>query len=62
MQQHIAHTPALDLASHGRTKAEAQRAIEEAVLLWFKSCFERGTLEAALKECGFRPAPQQICH
>jgi predicted RNase H-like HicB family nuclease len=50
----VAVCPALDVASQGATEAEAQAALKEAIDLWFESCLERETLEAALREVGFR--------
>ncbi|MBL8201698.1 MAG: hypothetical protein JNK40_12045 [Chromatiales bacterium] len=49
----IAHTPGIDVASHGASRPEALAALVEAMQLWFMSCYERGQLDAALKECGF---------
>ena len=43
-----------DVHSQGYTEAEARKNIEEAVRLFITSCFERGTLEDVLKECGFQ--------
>lgn len=45
--------PVLDLYSQGDTEAEAKKNIFEVVRLFITSCFERGTLDAVLKECGF---------
>ena len=55
----IAFIPLLNIASTGATKDEALANVTEALKVWFASCYERGTLEAALKECGFHPSPQQ---
>ena len=33
---------------------EAKKNIAEALFMFFRSCFERGTLDAVLKQCGFR--------
>jgi predicted RNase H-like HicB family nuclease len=46
--------PKLDLFSQGKSEDEAKRALEEAIFLWVEDCFERGTLEQALEEVGFR--------
>lgn len=51
----IALCPAVHVATQGKDRAEAERALQEAVELWFESCVERGTLDQALRECGFRP-------
>lgn len=52
----IAHAPGIDVASHGATRPAAMAALVEAMQLWFMSCYERGQLDAALKDCGFTPS------
>lgn len=52
----VASCPPLDLHSQGRIKKEAKDNLEEALSLFFLSCFERGTLEDVLKQCGFTPS------
>ena len=52
----VAVCPALGVASQGRDRADAERCLQQAVEIWIDSCVERGTLEQALRECGFRPA------
>lgn len=51
---YVSYCPPLDIYSQGHTKEEAFKNIKEAVNLFIVSCFERGTLDKALKECGFR--------
>jgi len=46
----------LDIHTQGRTEAEARSNLVEALQLFVQSCFERGTLDAVLKQAGFRPA------
>jgi len=46
---------ALDVASQGETEEEARKNIAEALFMFLQSCIERGTLDAVLKKCGFRP-------
>jgi predicted RNase H-like HicB family nuclease len=53
----VAGCPKLDLWTQGPTKAEAQRYLEEALGLWAEDCLARGTLDQALREVGFQPAP-----
>jgi len=53
---YIAHCPPLDVASQGRTLAEAKANLIEASELFITSCLERGTLEQAMKELGFVPS------
>ncbi len=51
---YVASCPILDVHSQGETKELAKHNLEEALSLFFVSCFERGTLDAVLKNCGFR--------
>jgi predicted RNase H-like HicB family nuclease len=51
---YISSVPVLDICSQGDTKSEAKHNIIEAVKLFFISCLERGTLDAALRECGLQ--------
>jgi len=44
----------LDVHTQGETEKEAKENLGEALSLFFISCFERGTLDAALKQCGFK--------
>ncbi len=55
----VASCPALDVASQGETEEEARKNIAEALFMFLGSCFERGTLDAVLKQCGFRPVMEQ---
>jgi predicted RNase H-like HicB family nuclease len=49
----VAGCPLLDLYSQGSSENDAKRSLEEAILLWVENCVERGTLDQALRECGF---------
>jgi predicted RNase H-like HicB family nuclease len=51
----LASCTILDVHSQGETEGKARNNLREALSLFFISCFERGTLGAALKECGFKP-------
>ena len=51
----LACCPILDVHSQGNTQAEAKKNLKEALQLFLMSCFERGTLDSVLKECGFTP-------
>jgi predicted RNase H-like HicB family nuclease len=55
----VAWCPALDVASQGETEDAARKNIAEALFMFLRSCFERGTLDAVLKECGFESAVGQ---
>ena len=58
---YVASCPILDVVSQGETEAKAKKNLKEALSLFFVSCFERGTLDAVLKQCGFKAMtpPQQ---
>lgn len=51
---YLASCPILDVHSQGETEAKARKNLAEALSLFFISCFERGTLDSVLKECGFK--------
>ena len=51
----LASCPVLDVHSQGKTEEAAKKALAEALALFLSSCFELGTLEQVLKECGFVP-------
>lgn len=46
--------PMLDLYSQGTSEDDAKDSLKRAILLWVENCVERGTLDQALRECGFR--------
>ncbi|MFO7892014.1 MAG: type II toxin-antitoxin system HicB family antitoxin [bacterium] len=50
---YISSCPILDVYSQGKTKEEAKKNLKEALSLFFISCFERGTLDKVMKDCGF---------
>ena len=58
---YISNCPVLDLYSQGMTEEEAKKNMIEAIRLFIVSCFEKGTLDAVLKECGFKPI-KKIMH
>lgn len=59
-QWYVAHCPVLDISSQGTTEQEALDNLSDALHAFVLSCFERGVLEQALKDCGFRPgSPDQ---
>ncbi len=45
--------PALQVYSQGPDEAKALSNLEEAVTLFIESCYERGTLNQVMKDCGF---------
>ncbi len=50
---YVSYCPALDLYSQGDTEEEASTNLIEALQLFVQSCYERGTLDAVMKERGF---------
>lgn len=53
---YVSCCPLLDVFSQGKTREEALRNGVEAVSLFLLSCYRRGTLDAVLKQSGFRAA------
>lgn len=53
----IASCPILDIFAQGENEAKARSNLKETLSLFFISCFERGTLDAVLKKCGFKATP-----
>jgi len=51
----VSYCQPLDLYSQGNDENEAIDNIKEAISSFLISCFERGVLDAVLKECGFSP-------
>ncbi|MFZ2444806.1 MAG: type II toxin-antitoxin system HicB family antitoxin [Syntrophobacteraceae bacterium] len=56
---YVASCPALDVFSQGETSEEARTNIAQALYLFLRSCVERGTLDAVLRECGFTAVMEQ---
>lgn len=52
---YIASCPLLDVCSQGPTRKKALANLGDALYLFFRSCYERGTLMQVLKESGFVP-------
>jgi predicted RNase H-like HicB family nuclease len=52
---YVAHCPVFDVASQGETREEAKKNLVEALTLFLVTCYDMGTLETVLKECGFKP-------
>lgn len=51
----IARCPIFDVSSQGKTPAEAKKNLVDALTLFVTTCFEMGTLDEVMKECGFKP-------
>jgi predicted RNase H-like HicB family nuclease len=52
----IAGCPSLNVYSQNSSEEDARRSLRTAIELWLESCLERGTLQAAMQELGFRLA------
>lgn len=57
---YVSSCPSLDVHSQGHTKDEARRNLIDALVFFLESCFERGTLEAVLREAGFVSAAAPV--
>jgi len=51
---YISSCPILDIHSQGETESVAKKNIAEAIRLFLITCFEKGSLDDVLKECGFK--------
>ena len=51
----IARCPIFDVSSQGKTPVEAKKNLVDALTLFVTTCFERGTLDAVMKELGYTP-------
>jgi len=58
-RMYLASCPVLDVFSQGETEERAKENIIEALYLFLRSCFERGTLDAVLRQCGFTEVVDQ---
>jgi predicted RNase H-like HicB family nuclease len=57
---YVASCPVLNIVSQGETKKKARDNLFEALVLFLETCFDMGTLDDALLECGLRPAKNRI--
>ena len=53
----VSYCPALDLYSAGRTRVEAKKALQSAVDMYVRICYQRNILGRLLHEKGFQVAP-----
>ena len=49
---YVSHCYPLDVCSQGDTEEEATNNLNEAVQIFLSTCYEMGTLNEVLKECG----------
>lgn len=56
---YLASCQVLDVHSQGTNQKIALKNLSEALSLFLTSCFERGTLDRVLKDCGFKLAKIQ---
>lgn len=50
----IAHSPAIDLSTSGKTFKEAQKRFFEAAMLFFEEIVEKGTVNEVLRDLGWQ--------
>lgn len=53
-KKYIAHSPAMDLASSGKTTQEARKNFEEAFSLYLDELLEKGSLDKTMKDLGWK--------
>ena len=53
---YVSHCDPLDVCSQGDTEEEAVENLIEAVQIFLSTCYEMGTLNEVLKECGLTPS------
>ncbi|MBA4391616.1 MAG: hypothetical protein C0399_11880 [Syntrophus sp. (in: bacteria)] len=56
--KYIVSCPSIDVVTQAPTEEEAKKNIGEVIRIFFESCFERGTLDQVMKECGFKVISQ----
>ncbi|MDE2977273.1 MAG: hypothetical protein OXU63_07105 [Acidobacteriota bacterium] len=54
----IASCPLLDVASHGSNRQEAQEMLGEALGAFLFTCYDIGTLDEVLRDCGFEASAE----
>jgi len=52
---YVSHCYPLDVCSQGNTEEEAANNLSEAIQIFLSTCYEMGTLNEVLKECGLTP-------
>ncbi len=57
-KRYIAHSPALDISTSGKTEKEAQKRFQTLVPLFFEELAEMGTTEKVLTELGWKKVRQ----
>lgn len=51
----VSSCPILNVSSQGRTQGKSLENLGEALYLFLRSCYERGSLDQVLRESGLRP-------
>ena len=59
---YVSHCDPLDVCSQGDTEKEAIANLDEAVQIFLSTCYEMGTLNDVLKECGLTPLSEYKDH
>jgi predicted RNase H-like HicB family nuclease len=53
VRYYLASCPTLDVWACGKTQQRAVEGLKETLQLFLAYCFDHGTLEMVLKDCGF---------
>ena len=52
---YVSSCDVLDVHTQGYSEREAKGNLVEALKLFLVTCFERGTLDVVMRDCGFQP-------
>lgn len=52
---YIARCPVLNISTQGESRQHARENLIDAITLFLHTCFDMGTLDEVLKDCGFKP-------
>lgn len=59
-KSYIAYSPALDLATHGKSVADAKKSFEEAADLFFETIIENNTVSETLSSLGWQKKGKEL--
>lgn len=59
-KRYVAHSPALDLSTSGKSEKEVKKRFEQIVGIFFDELVEAGTLNPVLTELGWKKVAKQF--
>lgn len=59
-KRYVAHSPALDLSTSGKSEREVKKRFEQIVGIFFDELVEVGTLDEVLTELGWKKVAKQF--